>query len=432
MGRLLLKFLVGAAAGLLVWVIMEPQKPVAMTDAWKVWEFKLTLLLGAAIGLAVGGADGAFQGSRFHFWRSAGLGLLFGAIGAPLGYSIGSSIAGAVFGGVPASGPTTIPARIVALVPLGLVLGAAIGGASLSLRKVAQGAIGGAIGAAVGSALFDLIGSTLAPSQIALEGIASGQTAEVGAVPRMVYCLALGGAIGLFIGIIEQVSRSAWVRLAVGRNEGKEWSIDLPQNFIGRSERAQVPLFGDQTIARMHACILRTGTGYVLQDSGAGTLLNGQPVGQAMLNSGDQITIGRTTLTFLLRGGAAPQRAPEQFGAMAFPVQTFQPPPPQASNAGPGSMGFVLVALDGPLAGKRFPLVASVDLGRESQLVPMAFDTMASRRHARIEVHGASVSLTDLNSTNGTYVNGQRIQSQALRGGDIVKVGATSFRVESA
>lgn len=439
MGKLLLKFLVGAAAGLLVWAIMEPQKPVALTDAWQSWEFKLTMLLGAMIGLAVGGADGAYQGGRFHLLRSLGLGLLFGAIGSPLGYSIGSKLAMVVFGGVPAAGPTTIPARILALVPLGVVLGAAIGGASLSIRKLLQGAIGGGIGAAVGSALFDLIGSALAPSQIALEGIASGQTAEVGAVPRMVYCVALGGAIGLFIGIIEQVSRSAWVRLAVGRNEGKEWSIDLPQNFIGRSERAQVPLFGDPAVAPMHACIQKSGAGYFLMDSGAGTILNGQPVAQAPLHSGDQITVGRTTLTFLLRGGPAPVRGPEHFGAMAFPVQAFQPQPtpqpqpaPLPSQMGvPSTFGLTLVALDGPLSGKRFPLAASADIGREGHVIPMAFDNMASRRHARVEVHGASVTVTDLNSTNGTFVNGVRIQSQPISPGDQVRIGATTFRVEA-
>lgn len=90
-----------------------------------------------------------------------------------------------------------------------------------------------------------------------------------------------------------------------------------------------------------------------------------------------------------------------------------------------------LVATDGPLAGQRFPLNMALELGRECQQVPMAFDTSASRKHARIEPSGAFVNVTDLGSTNGTFVNGQRVTNAMAKNGDIVKVGATNFRIES-
>jgi pSer/pThr/pTyr-binding forkhead associated (FHA) protein len=38
--------------------------------------------------------------------------------------------------------------------------------------------------------------------------------------------------------------------------------------------------------------------------------------------------------------------------------------------------------------------------------------------------------LADLGSTNGTYVNGQRVLSATLKPGDLVRIGATTFRVE--
>ena len=97
----------------------------------------------------------------------------------------------------------------------------------------------------------------------------------------------------------------------------------------------------------------------------------------------------------------------------------------------PGSGGPMLVATDGPLAGQRFPLNMPIDLGRECQQVPMANDTSASRKHARIEPSGAFVNVTDLGSTNGTFVNGQRVTNAIAKNGDIVKVGATNFRIES-
>ncbi|MDY0058546.1 MAG: FHA domain-containing protein [Myxococcota bacterium] len=50
-------------------------------------------------------------------------------------------------------------------------------------------------------------------------------------------------------------------------------------------------------------------------------------------------------------------------------------------------------------------------------------DPTVSRRHARIEVASWRFELADFDSTNGTYVNGQRIRRQFLRDGDQVKFG---------
>jgi len=91
-----------------------------------------------------------------------------------------------------------------------------------------------------------------------------------------------------------------------------------------------------------------------------------------------------------------------------------------------------LVALDGPLAGQRFPIVGAIELGRSSTQVAMAFDQQSSRRHALVSPGGAPgvIQVQDLGSTNGTYLNGQRISTANARPGDIIKVGATSFRIE--
>jgi hypothetical protein len=54
------------------------------------------------------------------------------------------------------------------------------------------------------------------------------------------------------------------------------------------------------------------------------------------------------------------------------------------------------------------------------------------RRHARIDFDGGQVVLTDLGSTNGTSVNGQRVSAVALNPGDMVQLGTTTltFRVD--
>ncbi len=60
-------------------------------------------------------------------------------------------------------------------------------------------------------------------------------------------------------------------------------------------------------------------------------------------------------------------------------------------------------------------------------------DTFASSRHARVFHRGARVYVEDLGSTNGTFVNGQRLAAErALRGGDVVVVGSTEMRFEPA
>jgi pSer/pThr/pTyr-binding forkhead associated (FHA) protein len=58
-------------------------------------------------------------------------------------------------------------------------------------------------------------------------------------------------------------------------------------------------------------------------------------------------------------------------------------------------------------------------------------DEFASARHARIEVRADGVWVQDLESTNGTYVNGSRVVgAQRLDTGDVLRVGETDLRVE--
>jgi pSer/pThr/pTyr-binding forkhead associated (FHA) protein len=63
--------------------------------------------------------------------------------------------------------------------------------------------------------------------------------------------------------------------------------------------------------------------------------------------------------------------------------------------------------------------------------VVLARDDFASARHARVEAQRDGLWIIDLGSTNGTFVNGDRIDGRRrLRDGDVVKVGDTELRVE--
>jgi len=72
----------------------------------------------------------------------------------------------------------------------------------------------------------------------------------------------------------------------------------------------------------------------------------------------------------------------------------------------------------------------TVGRGGQNDLV-LEGDEFASARHARIEVRGDGAWVQDLDSTNGTYVNGARVAgAQRLDAGDVVRVGETDLRVE--
>ena len=57
-------------------------------------------------------------------------------------------------------------------------------------------------------------------------------------------------------------------------------------------------------------------------------------------------------------------------------------------------------------------------------------DTTISRTHARLGNENGQFMVYDNNSSNGTYVNGVRVQMQALAPGDVVQFGSSKFRFE--
>jgi len=299
----------------------------------------------------------------------------------------------------------------------------------LTLRRTIQGLIGGLLGGVAGGALFDPVSTALSAQALVMSG---ANQAEVGQPGRAALCVLVGAGVGLLIGAVQAAARTAWVRLKLGRNEGREWVLDTQTAHIGRDERAHVPLFGDMNVAPLHCSIVRQGDAYWIYDAGTpiGTLLNGQRVAQAPLLPGTIIQVGGFALEFQLRAGSAPARAAERMRSqlMTVPqVQQAQPVPVPVAPVTPTVP--TLVAVVGPLAGQRFPLSGMIEIGREGQHVQLP-DSQASRKHARISLAPTGPMIEDLGSTNGTFVNGQQITTVALRKGDAIKIGQSEFRVE--
>ncbi len=120
-----------------------------------------------------------------------------------------------------------------------------------------------------------------------------------------------------------------------------------------------------------------------------------------------------------LRGTTAP--APEATGYHA--VGEGQPA---------GSDAWLVVEAGGGLEkGERFDLFGGVSIGRSPDADIRIEDRYASQIHARIYARGGNYYVEDMNSTNGTFLNSERLEGSArVEPMDQIQIGDTEFRIE--
>jgi pSer/pThr/pTyr-binding forkhead associated (FHA) protein len=186
-----------------------------------------------------------------------------------------------------------------------------------------------------------------------------------------------------------------------------------PDVQIGRSPAADLTL-DDPHVAEIHLKLYREGNGLVCLDlTGRGFAHNGAAVRKAMLKIGDVISLGQHAVRLIAdRPELMPRVDPSQPPA--------QPPPSEAGRA-------VLRALRGNDAGKTFPLAGRpiTILGRGKTTDVTLWDIRASRAHARIDCTANVYRISDLNSSNGTLVNGNKITTHVLQAGDVIQIGSS-------
>jgi hypothetical protein len=82
---------------------------------------------------------------------------------------------------------------------------------------------------------------------------------------------------------------------------------------------------------------------------------------------------------------------------------------------------------------RRVPVAGGpIRIGRAPECELVLKDSRASRRHARLHARNGVLVLTDLGSTNGTRVNGNRVTELVLGAGDRIQIGDTNMVVEAA
>jgi hypothetical protein len=256
------------------------------------------LCLGALIALALGVVDALWVYSLRQVRQVAPRVLACLAVG-----SVGG-VVGGVVGQLLFDWHNRAILLILGWVLTGLMVGVAVGVFDLlrfwvreedlrgAGRKVLRGVLGGAVGGLLGGFLY-----------WELRGAWGGIFPERGDLwsPSATGFVALGLCIGLAIGVAQVVLRRAWLRVEAGFRKGRELPLGKPELTIGRAESCDLGLFGDPTVERLHARILRQGNRYLLADagSGGGTYVNDVRVLDPVpLRSGDLIRVGNALVRF--------------------------------------------------------------------------------------------------------------------------------------
>ncbi|WP_374605406.1 FHA domain-containing protein [Arenimonas sp.] len=191
-------------------------------------------------------------------------------------------------------------------------------------------------------------------------------------------------------------------------------------NRIGSAGEGAVVLHADGVVAG-HCEIHVTSTGANLQvpADGGPVSVNGKPVSDIMaLRAGDVIGIGPVQARFAIveaarsahvaAGGAA---ANEDDDNGATRVRMAVPK-------------FVLRGVSGAVFGKVYPVTGPVVIGRAVEADISVAAEEISRRHALVKPTPDGLQVEDLGSSNGTFINGKRVQQGFLKPGDELRLDA--------
>ncbi len=491
--RIMLGVILGAVGGFIGFVIQEitvNHSPL-LTSSESTRQMALFgIIIGICIGIALGLVEGLVTGRTELLPQGAMIGAALGGVSGVIGIYLGGEIYDAILMG---QNPGTLQglglfgfildvvARTIGWMLFGGFIGAAVGASLMSWKRVRNGLIGGLVGGALGGMIFDLAAEIITQPLMTMQG--TGGMHEVGGPSRAIGITSIGLFTGLFIGLAEEWFKEAWVVVTSGRNEGRRIILANPVSYIGRDERADVPVFADPTLTAQHVAIQEENGRRFLVFGGHPPVpvVNGVPIqGRQLLKDGDVLQVGTVNIIFhekatsqrvrkpavdVPRPGPNISNVPSNYcpfcgtmkdaagnclcsvttaGAQAPPPNVAPPPmggfqsvpsmnmPLGGGTAGIQSVGNSLTGINGTSMGMSFTLGGdNITIGRElNNAIALASDSAVSRRHAHIAMEQGVHVLYDDNSSNGTFVNGARITQQVLSKGDLVQFGSSQFRYE--
>ena len=298
--------LAAMVGGLVGWACVEPW----FDDGGRDEEFNLAAaimfpIVAGSVGLFLGAAEGLMCRNPLRAIRC-------GAVGLGVGFA-GGVVAlfptGAIFALMSALAlrlwdnpqPDAMPTGLALLV---LIMGRAAAwsiaaipagmGQGIALRErkvVINGLVGAVLGGFLGGFLFDPIYLVFA-----------GEGGE-GNVSRAVGFAVIGLLVGLFVGLVEGWTKTAWLLMRKGPLAGKQFILFKDSTVLGSSPKADVYLFKDDAIEPQHAVVTNRGGRFEIEDGGTadGTYVNGIPIKRHVLQDGDQIVLGKTVLEFSMK-----------------------------------------------------------------------------------------------------------------------------------
>lgn len=104
----------------------------------------------------------------------------------------------------------------------------------------------------------------------------------------------------------------------------------------------------------------------------------------------------------------------------------------EAGEAPESGTRFALRMVEGVPPDGVYSIVGTVRIGRSDESEIVLVDPSVSRAHAIVEIAAGMAQVRDLDSTNGTFVNGRRVRIEMLRDGDELRFGNTKMRFEFA
>src|SRR3954447_23840914 len=101
------------------------------------------------------------------------------------------------------------------------------------------------------------------------------------------------------------------------------------------------------------------------------------------------------------------------------------------SQVGSETILWALRFISGKYQGGEFPLRPhrEIIIGRSSELDMVLVEDMVSRKHAKITTDDKVVTIQDLGSTNGTFVNGEKVRKVELKDGDRILIGTSIIKL---
>ena len=228
----------------------------------------------------------------------------------------------------------------------------------------------------------------------------------------------------------------------VSLTDGREYAIAGTSLVFGRDASCDVVVPG-KDVSRRHAEIVQTPKGYLIVDSSTnGTSVNDARVeGQRLLARADVITIGEEKFRFYADTAAPPTENPPAGPAASAPSavpptkggeslkETIHGVP--AASRPSGALGSFLVR-GGSLKGQRLSVKTPVvNIGRADYNDLVVPDESVSTTHAKLQRREGVWVLVDLDSTNGTFVDGDQVKGETpLAPGANVRLGDVTMVFE--